>query len=139
MTFSQILATGGFTALALAALVQIVWFLGKRAKEEPLSAWFLGAGAALLLAELVVRSFQVSFVALTSTYESLLFYAAAVAILALAYRLQRRLPFFQGIVFGATMAALVLLAIASSPLLPKDALPPIPALRSGWLDRKSVV
>jgi ABC-type transport system involved in cytochrome c biogenesis permease subunit len=31
------------------------------------------------------------------------------------------------------MVAVVLLAVASSPLIPKEALPPIPALRSAWL------
>jgi ABC-type transport system involved in cytochrome c biogenesis permease subunit len=35
--------------------------------------------------------------------------------------------------FIGSFTALVLLALASSPLIPKDTLPPIPALQSGWL------
>ena len=43
------------------------------------------------------------------------------------------MPFSRIIEFGATISALAMAAIASSPLLPKDALPPIPALKSLWL------
>jgi len=35
--------------------------------------------------------------------------------------------------FGGTVIALALLAIASSPAIPKEVQPPIPALQSYWL------
>jgi ABC-type transport system involved in cytochrome c biogenesis permease subunit len=133
MTLTQALASVAFALLAVAAVLQIVWLFGKKERPDPLSAWILALGAVLLLAELTLRSIEIGFVALTSTYESLLFYAAAIALLAVAYRFQKKLPYSQGAVFGATMFAIVLMAVASSPLLPKNALPPIPALRSAWL------
>jgi ABC-type transport system involved in cytochrome c biogenesis permease subunit len=56
-----------------------------------------------------------------------------VCLLCFAYRLQRRVPFSAAVQFGAAVAALGLLAVASSPLAPRALLAPIPALRSGWL------
>jgi ABC-type transport system involved in cytochrome c biogenesis permease subunit len=133
MSLDSILANVGFGLFLVAAAVQIFFLFKKAEKPDVLGPWLLLASAALLLVVLVLRSFEVGFVALTSTYESLAFYAAVVGIIAFAYRYQKRLPYKPAIVFGATMVAVVLLAVASSPLIPKEALPPIPALRSAWL------
>jgi ABC-type transport system involved in cytochrome c biogenesis permease subunit len=118
---------------ALSAALQAAWLFRRDRTPDPLSHWLLAGAAALLVATLVVRSFAIGFPALTSTWESLAFYAAALAASCSAYRLQRRLPVLPPVVFAATVIVVALLALASSPLVPAEALPPIPALRSGWL------
>ncbi len=133
MSFDSLLATAAFGLFLLAAAVQIFFLFKRNQKPDALGPWVLLAAATMLIVVLVLRSFEVGFIALTSTYESLAFYAAVVGYIAFAYRYQKKLPYKPAIVFGATMMAVILLAVASSPLIPKEALPPIPALRSAWL------
>jgi ABC-type transport system involved in cytochrome c biogenesis permease subunit len=127
------LPTVAFVLVAVSAAVQAVFLFRRDGKQDPASHWILLAAAALLLAFSVQRSFAIGFPALTGTFESLVFYAVLVCQLCLSYRLQRRVPFSAVVQFGATMTALALLAVASSPLAPRALLAPIPALRSGWL------
>lgn len=133
MTLSQILASVSFVALIASAGIMALWLFRKDKAVDPISPWTLGLSAAAGLGAIALRSYQIGFLALTSTYESLIFYSAVVALLVLAWRLQKRLPYIRGAAFGAAFVSMVLMAVASSPLLPKDALPPIPALRSAWL------
>ncbi len=133
MSLDSALANGAFLLFIASAGVQAFFLLRRPARPDSIGPWSLLAASAALVASLVGRSLSIGFVALTSTYESLAFYAAAIAAVAFAYRFQRRLPYKPAAVFGATMAAIVLLAVASSPLVPKEAQPPIPALRSAWL------
>ncbi len=130
-TLSQLLAVAAFALLALAAIVQAAYLL--RGRQEPFSHWLLAAAGALLLAGIVERSLRIRFVAVTNTFESLVFFAGVSALVLFLYRLlaSRRLPAL--VSFGGTVIALALLAIASSPAIPKEALPPIPALQSYWL------
>jgi ABC-type transport system involved in cytochrome c biogenesis permease subunit len=128
-----ILFTAAFVLAGLAAVAQAAWLFRRDRRLDPFSHWLLAGSAALLVATLVLRSFAIGFPALTSTWESLAFYAAAVAALCFAYRLQRRLPVVPLVAFFATIVSIALLAITSSPLVPAEALPPIPALRSAWL------
>jgi ABC-type transport system involved in cytochrome c biogenesis permease subunit len=128
-----ILFSAALGLAALSAAIQVVWLFRRDRTLDPVSHWLLAGTAVLLVAVLAVRSFAIGFPALTSTWESLAFYAAVVAALCFAYRLQRRLPVLPFVVFSATVVAVALLAIASSPLVPAEALPPIPALRSAWL------
>ena len=127
------IATIGFIGIIAAAAVQVVYLFRKDDRRDPASPWLQAAAAAVFLGITVSRSLAIGFIALTSTYESLLFYSAFIMILAIGYRLQKKLHYSKVIAFGSTMGALVMAAIASSPLLPKEALPPIPALRSLWL------
>jgi len=133
MSFDSLLATVAFILFLLAAAVQIFFLFRKNEKQDAIGPWVLLASAVMLIVVLILRSFEVGFVALTSTYESLAFYAAVVGFIAFGYRYQKKLPYKPALVFGATMIAVILLAVASSPLIPKEALPPIPALRSAWL------
>jgi ABC-type transport system involved in cytochrome c biogenesis permease subunit len=128
-----VIPTIAFALLLLAAGVQVVHLFRAARTPDPFSPWLLAAAALLLLGYSVARSLAIGFLALTSTFESLLFYAAVTSLLALGYRLQRKLPYEPAIGFVASFFAAVMLAVASSPLLPREALPPIPALRSGWL------
>lgn len=143
------IATIALLLLAVATAVQVVWLFrkdagkgtvqaakqaaGQGSPKDPASTWLLAAAAILLVVVTVQRSIAIGFVALTGTYESLMFYAAFVAALTAGYRLQKKLAFAPVVAFGASFVAVVLMAIASSPMIPKDVLPPIPALRSGWL------
>lgn len=129
----NILFLAALVLAALSAVVQAAWLFRRGAPPDPASHWLLLAAAALLAATLVERSFRIGFPALTSTWESLAFYAAVVAVVVAAYRLQRKLPYLPPVAFFATVAVLALLLVATSPLAPSEALPPIPALRSAWL------
>lgn len=122
-----------FTLLVAAALLQALFLFRRPGSPDPASQWLLFAAAAALALYTGIRSAAISFIALTSTFESLVFWSAATALIAGLYRYVRALPYFPAVDFAATVAAIAMLAGASSPLLPKDALPPIPALRSGWL------
>ncbi|MCK5199120.1 MAG: cytochrome c biogenesis protein CcsA [Spirochaetales bacterium] len=122
-----------FFMLSTAAVIQIFFLLKKTDKPDPLSHYFLLAGALLLLATNVQRSIQINFVAVTNTFESLVFFSGVIALLLFLYRIQKRWKVLQFIMFGSTIVALILLAIASSPIAPKEIQPPIPALQSMWL------
>jgi ABC-type transport system involved in cytochrome c biogenesis permease subunit len=109
--------------------------MGGRGERLPLYRFFVRpsflAVSLLLLTDLVQRSFAIGFPALTNTFEALLFFSAAIYLLLfLAYG---RLEGTKIVLFGATMVAAVLLALAASPLIPSDMRPPIPALQSSWL------
>jgi ABC-type transport system involved in cytochrome c biogenesis permease subunit len=127
------LPTLAFAMVAASAALQALFLFRRDGGKDPASHWILLAASAALLAAVVDRSLAIGFPALTGTYESLVFYAILLCLLCAAYRLQRRVPFSAPVQFGASVAALALLAVASSPLAPKEPLAPIPALRSGWL------
>jgi ABC-type transport system involved in cytochrome c biogenesis permease subunit len=130
------LSTISWILLLAAAVIQVVFLFRKSGESyapNPAVIVLLAASAALLLVVFIRRSFDIGFVALTGTFESLVFYAAVIIILALIYLMQKKIPRYNGIGFGLTFLALVMLAIASSPLTNKEALPPVPALRSFWL------
>jgi ABC-type transport system involved in cytochrome c biogenesis permease subunit len=120
--------------IGLAAVLQAGFLLRRENRRDPVSHWLLAAAAGLLFADLVDRSIRIRFVAVTDTYESLVFFAAVICLVLFSLRLARRTrgisPF---VMFGATVVCLVLLMISSSPLAPKDITPPVPALRSYWL------
>jgi len=127
------IGTLAFIGVLGAAIFQIAALFGKSGKSDPVSPWLLAASALLFVGITIERSIRIGFIALTSTYESLMFYSAFIMAIVIWYRFQKKQVYSRFVAFGATMCALVLAAIASSPLLPKEALPPIPALRSGWL------
>ncbi len=127
--------TAAFICLLAAAVLEGASLFRRPTDRAPgrLTPILLAAAVLALLGFTVSRSLLIGFVALTGTYESLAFYAAALAGLALAYRLQKKLAVEPAVLFGTVFLAAVLLALASSPLIPKDARPPVPALRSYWL------
>ena len=127
------IATIAFALLIVSAVVQAVYLLRREAKVDPFSHYILLAAAVLLLAVTIERSIRIRFVAVTNTFESLVFFSAAIALLLFLYRLKARDRTIPYINFGATVVAIALLAIASSPIAPKEVVPPIPALQSYWL------
>lgn len=136
-TIGELSGTFAFALLAAAAAVQIVYLLRSSARgghqPDPLSHYLQLAAAVLLVSITIRRSLRIGFVALTNTFESLVFFCAVIALILFVYRLRagrRALPF---VGFGGTIVAAALLAVASSPLAPREILPPVPALRSYWL------
>ena len=128
------MATIAFILIIAAAVFQAGFLLRRENRRDPLSHWLLAAAAVLLLATLVDRSIRIRFAAITNTYESLLFFSAALCAVLFILRRTRRTQGFSPLVFfGATTIALAILAISSSPLAPHAIQPPIPALRSFWL------
>jgi ABC-type transport system involved in cytochrome c biogenesis permease subunit len=127
------MATIAFGLLIAAAVVQIAYLLRKERKADPFSHYILLAAAALLLAVTIDRSIRIRFVAVTNTFESLVFFSAAIALVLFLYKVRaggRTIPF---VTFGGTLVAVALLALASSPIAPQEVAPPIPALQSYWL------
>lgn len=122
-----------FILLATAAFIQVIFLMRKSEKVDPVSHFLLLGGAILLLATTVQRSVQINFVAVTNTFESLVFFSGVIALVVFGYRIQKRWKVYQFILFGSTFMALILLAIASSPIAPNKISPPIPALQSYWL------
>ncbi len=127
------LSTIAFVALALSCAVQAVFLLLGNSRKDYYSWPLLAAAGGLLVAELVRRSFAIGFVAITNTFEALALFAAAIALLLFAWRLVARGKAVPVVSFIGSFLAFALVALASSPLVPKDVLPPVPALRSGWL------
>jgi ABC-type transport system involved in cytochrome c biogenesis permease subunit len=126
-------AASALILIGAAAILQAVFLLGRVKRPDPASPFLLAAAALLLLVVIADRSLRIGFVAVTSVYESLLFFSAAICAVLFVLRiaLRERLPAL--VVFGATVVALSLLMISSSPLAPRDIRPPIPALQSMWL------
>jgi len=122
-----------FFILVVAALTQAALIIAGRADRDSVTPWLTLAGTAALLVALALRTVAIGFPALTGTYESLLFYALCASALSGAYGLATRLPRLPAVRFGVTMAALALVAVALSPIVPKELLAPLPALKSAWL------
>ena len=122
-----------FGLQALAVLVQIFFLLKGKKKGELISPILLIGSSVLLLANLIQRSIQIQFAAVTNTYESLVFFSMVLMIILVVYRFVSRNRAIAWILFGGSFIALVLLALASSPIAPSTIKPPIPALQSNWL------
>jgi ABC-type transport system involved in cytochrome c biogenesis permease subunit len=125
--------TIAFALLGLSAAVQIVFLIRKGSAIDTFSHYGLLAAALLLLGTTVERSIRIDFVAVTNTYESLIFFAGIIALLLFLYRIQKRIVVIPWVAFGATIVAIALLSISSAPIAPSEISPPIPALQSYWL------
>jgi len=127
------LAPAAFVLILASAAIQAFFLFRRDGRLDPVSHWVLLAAFLGLLALIVRRSVAIGFPALTGTFECLVFLSSVLCLLLWAYRRQRGFAFLPFAQFGATVAAAAFLALASSPIAPKEALAPIPALRSGWL------
>ncbi len=126
-------ATIAFVVLIIAAVLQAAFLLARRRGRDPVSPYLLLGAGLLLLANIAERSLAIRFVAVTNTFESLVFFAGAIALVLAVHALRARRRYIPFVVFGATVIAVALLAVASSPIAPREVLPPIPALQSYWL------
>jgi ABC-type transport system involved in cytochrome c biogenesis permease subunit len=120
--------------IAVSLVPQVVFLLRRGSRADPLSHYMLLAAALLLFATIIVRSIQISFPAVTNTYEAMVFFSAAICLVLFILRaVSKNPPILRFSIFGGTIVALALIMISSSPLVPKAIQPPIPALRSLWL------
>jgi len=124
------LFTLAFVVYILAAVFYFIFLFTK--KESPAKAGYQVAIVGLVIhtAALAWRLFISGHAPFTNMYESLSFLAWA-AILAYViiegmFKIRKAGPYYMLIVIG-------LMALASSPLMPKDAAPLMPALQSYWL------
>jgi ABC-type transport system involved in cytochrome c biogenesis permease subunit len=130
---AQVFATTALGLIVVAAALQIIFLIRKGEVRDPVSHWALLAASLLLFAVTIDRSIKISFPAVTNTYESLVFFSAAVCAVVFILRLVMKSSVMRFILLGVTIVALALLLISSSPLAPRDIQPPIPALQSLWL------
>ncbi len=125
------IASVAFVVLILAGIIQIIFiFKGTR---DTISHYLVLIAGVLLLATTVYRSIEIKFVAVTNTFESLVFFSSVISLIIFIYATRAKNKAIRFVIFGGTTIAIILLAIASSPIAPKDIKPPVPALRSYWL------
>jgi ABC-type transport system involved in cytochrome c biogenesis permease subunit len=127
------LATVALILIAAAAVVEAIFAFRRDGRVDPVSSWLLATAAIILFVIIAARSLAIGFFAVTGTFESLVFFSGTVAAVTAGYRLQKRLAFSPFVAFGATIVAAALLAVASSPIAPRNIQAPVPALRSSWL------
>ena len=129
MTFS----TTAFIVLLTSILLQIVNLIKPVKIIQKINTIVMALTSLLLVADFCFISFKIHFIALTNMYGSLIFYSAVILLFTILYNFITRAGSYPVLVFGTTMIAFVLLSTASSPLIPKEITPPIPALQSNWL------
>jgi cytochrome c-type biogenesis protein CcsB len=131
----QLFGEAALALILISGVIQTVFLLRKGAQHDPVSHFLLLGASLLLLGITVDRSIQIQFPAVTNTYESLVFFSAAVCLVVFILRTVMKASVMRFVLFGATILALALLLLTSSPLhlAPKDIQPPIPALQSLWL------
>lgn len=125
------IAAISFCLLIIALISQVILILIK--KRDPISPFLLAFSALLLITETVIRSIQIGFPALTNTFEGLIFFSAMINLVLFIYYLKMKDKTITYVLFFGTMVSFILLALASSPVIPKEVKPPIPALQSAWL------
>jgi ABC-type transport system involved in cytochrome c biogenesis permease subunit len=126
------MSTASFLIQIVFLFLQIFFILTKKKMNNICSYLFL-VSASLVFYEIIFRSIEIRFVAVTGIFEALILFSALINLLIFVYMQWQRDNALSQIIFGSTFISIFLLAIASSPIAPKDILPPIPALRSNWL------
>ncbi|MBN2408198.1 MAG: c-type cytochrome biogenesis protein CcsB [Candidatus Aminicenantes bacterium] len=113
-----------------AALLDLAFLYSKRESLARTGSAIALLGLALHTIALILRTIESGHAPFTNMYESLSFFAWATvfAYLVIEWKFKVRKP-------GAYLLLIViaLMALASSPLMPKEAAPLIPALQSYWL------
>jgi cytochrome c-type biogenesis protein CcsB len=124
------LFTIAFVLYILSALVYLAAVFARKEKWAGTALVLAAAGLALHTGALILRTVASGHAPFTNMYESVSFLAwasaLAVVVLDLKLRIHRVAPWVMLIVVA-------LVALASSPLLPKDVTPLMPALQSYWL------
>jgi cytochrome c-type biogenesis protein CcsB len=119
-----------FILYGLAALFYLAYLYTRREKTAGLGFAAALIGLILHSAALIFRTVESGHAPFTNMYESLSFlaWASVLAYLAIEskYKFRKAGPYLMLIVIG-------LMALASSPLMPKSATPLVPALQSYWL------
>jgi ABC-type transport system involved in cytochrome c biogenesis permease subunit len=122
--------TAAFAIYFIAALLYLVFLFGKKAGRARAGFAAAAAGLAVHTVALVLRTFQSGHAPFTNMYESLSFLAWASVLAFVIVEAKFKVP-----KVGAYLMLIVIgiMALASSPLMPKEAAPLVPALQSYWL------
>jgi ABC-type transport system involved in cytochrome c biogenesis permease subunit len=124
------LFTLAFILYILSALAYLVSSFARKESWARGGFGLAAAGLVLHTGALILRTVVSGHAPFTNMYESLSFLAwasaLAVVVLELKVHIQKVAPYVMLIVVG-------IVALASSPLMPKDATPLVPALQSYWL------
>ncbi len=119
-----------FIFYIISAVCYFSFLFSKRESLAKIGFWVALVGLSYHTIALVLRTFESGHAPFTNMYESLSFLAwssiLAYIIIELKYKIKIAGPYFLLIVIA-------LMALASSPLMPKEATPLIPALQSYWL------
>ncbi len=131
-------ATIAFTILIATMILEIVVIFSRQGKILKIIKGYvipslLVVTSGFLFATTIYRSIKINFVAITNTFESLVFFSAVITTILSIYKIRAGERELELITFGGTVLALILLSIASSPIAPKNIEPPVPALQSYWL------
>jgi ABC-type transport system involved in cytochrome c biogenesis permease subunit len=122
--------TAAFVLYAMAALFNLAYLFGRKAGRAKAGFAVAVAGLVIHTIALVLRTFQSGHAPFTNMYESLSFLAWATVVAFVFVMAKYKVPRV-----GAYLMLIVIavMALASSPLMPKDAAPLVPALQSYWL------
>jgi len=122
--------TATFVLYVLSTCVYFAALMARRVKWAGKGMALAVAGLAFHTGALVARTVSSGHAPFTNMYESLSFFAWATVLALVLTDLKFRLPKIGPYVM---LVAVGLMALASSPLMPKDAVPLVPALQSYWL------
>jgi ABC-type transport system involved in cytochrome c biogenesis permease subunit len=126
----SVLFTVAFVLYVLSALVYLWFLFSKREKWTKTALALAAAGFVLHTAALILRTVESGHAPFTNMYESLSFLSWATVLAFVVIELKFHIP-RTGVFLMLIVVALV--ALASSPLMPKTATPLVPALQSYWL------
>jgi len=122
--------TIAFALYAAAALLYLAFLFGKKPKWARAALIAASAGLALHTVALVLRTFQSGHAPFTNMYESMSFLAWASVLAFIIIETMFKIPKVGAYVM---LFVIAIMALASSPLMPKEAAPLVPALQSYWL------
>src|SRR6056297_3559462 len=135
------LSTAAFVLTLILIIDQIIKLFRKVEVTYEIEQVLFLLSALLLFMDFGYRSYMLRFPAVTNTYEALIIFGAVIHVL--LYFLGRRAPAtreagvtpgpYTYVQFIGTVVVFVFLSLASSPLVPDELVPPIPALQSHWL------
>jgi len=121
---------GAFVLYVLSALFYLAFFFSKKSARAKTGSILALVGFGLHTIALVVRTVESGHAPFTNMYESLSFLSWATV---LAFFLIDRKFAVPRIGAYIMLIVVALVALASSPLMPKEATPLVPALQSYWL------
>ena len=121
---------GAFILYIIAAVFYFSYLFSKRERAAWLGYMTAAVGLIVHSAALIIRTIESGHAPFTNMYESLSFlsWAAILAYILMEgkFKIKKAGPYFMLIVIA-------LMALASSPLMPQEAQPLVPALQSYWL------
>ncbi|AKI97641.1 cytochrome c biogenesis protein CcsA [Kosmotoga pacifica] len=121
----------GFILYLISALFLLFASLTKKEKIGDFAMLVGFIGSLMQLPGFIIRGIAISFIPLTNTFEAVTFFAFAIMFISFFFFMKREGMIFVKLIVVLFVVALA--AIASSPLAPSEARPPVPALQSYWL------